>query len=207
MLGEISFVILREIIKRIIEFESIDNLIKLNKKFKKLIINDRVCQERYLFIKYNLIIEKDHLELIKNLNSKSYSRYIGKGSVINNDFNIFVRPKDDSFIIEYESYDDGSPRIFNFCADSMISIIKNILDKKIENYEEILISKGFYYLNANIKKYFFSVIWNHEDFLLDSCWSVWYNGIGEPKIFVDQTRIHLDDFNSKVLEVFDKLKN
>ena len=207
MLGDLSFVIIREIIKRTANYKSIDNLILINKRFKSFIINDRVCQEHYLKIKYNLIIEKNHLELIKLLNSKSYSRYIGKGSVINKYFNIFVRPKDDNFIVEYKFYDKGSYRSFVFSENSMVPIISDILDKKIKNYEELLLSKGFYYLNADIRQRFFTLTCNYEFFLFNSRWYTWYNEIDKPQIHLDERRKDFDDFNSKILEVFDKLKN
>ena len=161
MLSDLPFIIIREIIKRIIEYESIDNLINLNKKLKFLIINDRVCQEHYLLLKYNLIIDKEHLKLIKLLNLKNYSKYIGKGFSSNNDFNIFVRPKDDKFIIirKYPTFDRYVRRIFKFSETSMIPKILRIFDEKIEDFENILITEGFFYLNLGINKFYFETIW------------------------------------------------
>ena len=74
MLGDLPFVIIKEIIKRINDYNSINNLINLNKRFKSLIINDNICQECYLKIRYPKLDVNSHdlKELINALNSRFY---------------------------------------------------------------------------------------------------------------------------------------
>ena len=205
MLGEISFVIIREIIKRIVECESIDNLIKINKKFRNLIINDRVCQEHYLKIKYNLIMDKNDLEAIRFLNSKSYSKYIGKGFVINNHFNIFVRPKDDKFVITHNRiYNRGITnrsliRVFKFSDESIFRIILFSINKNVENFEHILKSNGFFYLHIDNKKEFMNL-----PLSIFARYERLFNEIGKANIKTEQ---YFDNFDHRILEIFNKLKN
>ena len=103
MLGDISFVILREIIKRIIECESIDNLRFLNKRLNNFILNDLPCQERYFLLRYpKILLNLDSYNLgtlIKLLNSKKYSKFIETKIPLDKKETLFVNPQDDSFIV------------------------------------------------------------------------------------------------------------
>ena len=204
MLDELPFVIIREIIKRIIEYESIDNLMKLNKRFKNLIINDKVCQEHYLFIKYNLIIEKDHLKLIRLLNSKSYSKYIRKESPKNDNFATFVRPKDDKFIIVYKHpQTDGSvKRTFKFSQNTVIPTLLKIIDEKIEDFEDILMSNEFFYLKIDIKGCYFEKSWGRGEYALTSPW-LFINPL--TKNVMSEMEQYRFNFDSKILEIINEL--
>ena len=150
MLGEISFVIIREIIKRIVEYKSIDNLINLNKRFKNLIINDKVCQKQYLYIRYpELKINCDNLkEKINVLNSKRYSYFFESGINEKQRTAVFARPSDGVFIIYHKSF--FNPFIINKLEIGYI--IKKILNKKLENMENVLIKENFFLFKHEISK-------------------------------------------------------
>ena len=204
MLDKLSLVIIKEIIKRIIEYESIDNLIKLNKRFTNFIINDRICKERYLFIKYNLIVEKDHLKLIRLLNSKSYSKYVRKGSSTNDNFATFVRPKDDKFIIarDHNFAIKNFKKIFKFSERSMIPTILKILDEKIEDVEYVLTLNDFFYLNVDIKELYFREMHSHINSPLESAYFAIDPQTGNMKFDV---LLHNSDFDPKILEIINEL--
>ena len=148
MLGELSFVIIREIIKRIIEYESIDNLRFLNKKLNSLITNDRICQKYYFSLRYPKIKwlsdSKDLGYLMKLLNFKKYSKYLELKFTSNKEELLFVRPHDDSFIIITKYY---SKRKFYLSDEKMIPFIQYIIDNDLENFKDIFLSKGFFHLN------------------------------------------------------------
>ena len=150
MLGEISFVIIREIIKRIIEYQLIDNLILINYRFKSLIINDQVCQEHYLLIRYpKLKINCDNLkEKINILNSKRYSRFFESG-IKDRKYIIFARPSDNAFIIYFRYM--HIPFAINRLE--IRHIIRKIFDEKLlEDIENILIQENFFLSENRISK-------------------------------------------------------
>ena len=150
MLGELPFVIIREIIKRIIEYESIDNLIKLNKRFKNLIINDNVCQECYLKIRYPKLdtnSDNNPKELIIALNFRSYSSEFESGLKKEQNFAVFANPENDNFIIYYNHRNFGKFTIskFNLC-----DIIGNLRRENLRNIEIILNKERFFLLEFEL---------------------------------------------------------
>ena len=173
MLGDLSFVIIREIIKRIDDYRSIDNLINLNYRFKNLIINDNICQEYYLKIRYyKLKIKSDNIkEIINVLNSKRYSRFFQSEINENQQNAIFARPSDDAFIIYYQY--NYAPFIINTLE--IRHIIRKIFDEKLENMEEILNRENFFLLEYRISKKFIEKI-------IPTRYSLWVRTLHDDKI-------------------------
>ena len=166
MLGDISFVILREIIKRIIEYESIDNLKLTNKRLNNFILNDLHCQEYYFSLRYPKIqinLDSYNLkELIKLLNSKKYSKFIETKIPLDYQDAVFVNPKNDSFIIISKDYLTRHHDIKFYCTNiKMVKILIYINDNYFNDFkrnfvlEKYFRSKNYFRLQFEIpEKYY-----------------------------------------------------
>ena len=160
MLGDLSFVILREIIKRIDEYESIDNLKFLNKRLNNFILNDLPCQERYFSLRYPKIkINLDSYNLgtlINLLNSKKYSKFIETKIPTDEEELVFVNPQNDSFIVFNRYYTASScNRNFHFTNFKMAKNLIKIVDNYIDDFEDILLSKKYFRLELKIPMKFY----------------------------------------------------
>ena len=149
MLSELSSIILREIILRFDEYQSILNFKLINKRIFKFINNDIIIQEHYLKLKYLLKISRstDLPKLIKILDSKSYNEIIGH-KLINNVINaVFFNSHDQSFIINFKSIgcvDNTNYIVFLEDNNSAYKIADIFIRDKLELLEETLISENYF---------------------------------------------------------------
>ena len=157
MLGDLLFVIIKEIIKRINDYRSIDNLIKLNKRFKLLIINDNICQEHYLKIRYPKLdtnSNNNNLKgLINALNFRSYSYKFDskiKREHQEQKFVLFANPKNDNFIIYFRDWFTG----FEFTVSdlNLCCIVDNLRKENLKNIEIILNKEKFFLLEFELSR-------------------------------------------------------
>ena len=154
MINDVPFIILREIILRL-DYKSITTLKLLNKRLNNFITNDIQWKRQYLKFKYpnfNSFNDNNLEELIKLFENKSYLKLLETGFSQNDNLTVFVRPKDDSFLMyskEFNKYD-----FINFCKNlyeqifdrikKLWPIISDIDNEKINNLEYFLFSEGFY---------------------------------------------------------------
>ena len=165
MLGDLSFIILREIIKRIVDHESIDNLTKLNKKFKNLITNDRVCQERYVSVRYpnlKIILNTKNLKIF--LKPKFYLELLESEIKENQNSALFIRPSDDSFII-YINFEYNDINITDFMTndETIVNIAQEVKCESLQNIKNILFEKDFFLLNLNVTAYIINCLFANPD--------------------------------------------
>lgn len=156
MLGNISLVILREIINKIDDYQSIINLKLINKRIFKLINNDIVIQRYYLKLKYNLIInDEDLFSYIKLLDSKVYSKLIERRTFNKNRPFLLVNPKDDTFILITSELDQ---RYFSYASvyscqkvcNEIYLFFRNCNKRSFDNF---VFSQGYITLNLNVSDF------------------------------------------------------
>ena len=146
MLSGLSSIIIREIILRFDDYQSIINFKMINKRFFKFIEYDIVIQRYYLLLKYNLILkDEDLFKYIKLLDSKCYSKLINQNLEIKNTF--FVNPTDDTFIHVFVS--NESIQAFTYSEQNLKCerIINFVLEKGIGYLKQSMISEGYFLLN------------------------------------------------------------
>ena len=153
MLSDLSSIVLREIILRFNEYESIINFKLINKRFFKFIKDDIVIKRYYLKLRYNLRInDEDLFEYIKLLNSKCYSKFIYQHTFDLSKHCAFVNPKNDTFIT-WKVY-QGVHCFGNFiirCSKSLeeklVSLFQNSTEENIQNN---LFLQGYITLNSEV---------------------------------------------------------
>ena len=168
MFDDIPSPILREIIKQIPDYKSIILLKLLNKRLNNFITNDVQWKKQYLKIKYSkfqIPSNNDQFEtseqlesFIKFLDSKSYSKFLETGFSKNDELTVFIKPKDDSFVVYSKINNEQNS---NFLREHRIEtttknlvMISKIDDEKINDLENFLFSKEFYKINFCDNRWF-----------------------------------------------------
>ena len=190
MINDVPFIILREIILRL-DYKLITTLKLLNKRLNHFITNDIQWKRQYLKFKYPNFktFDDDNLEeLIKLFENKSYLKLLETGFSQNDNLTVFVRPKDDSFIIYSKEIERGSfiefyENSYKHAFDTtqkLYPIFSVINDEKINNLEYFLFSKDFYRIKTKdykniqlILKNVFTLVgyssWNSSVKIFDHC--------------------------------------
>ena len=150
MLSDLSSIILREIILRIINYESITNLKLTNKRLFKFINDDIVIKRYYLKLRYNLILnDEDLLKYIKLLDSKIYSKFIQQRIFDKNKYCMFVNPQNDNFIL-WIGKNYGAILTIS-CSKSLKEIIFSLFQNSTkENIQNNLFLQGYITINSEI---------------------------------------------------------
>ena len=153
MFDLISFIILREIFINIIKQKDILNF-KISLKRISLFVNsDRVCQEHYIKIGYNLNFDlnsndhfKNYKNLILHLDKKQYSKFYRPKFEWSCGWKIFVRPSDDCVIAFGKtilSY--GNCYYLMGCFENHIFLkLQKSIEKEDDDFEKIMNSNGFF---------------------------------------------------------------
>ena len=167
---EISLIILRPIIKNIIEFQDIINYAHTNKRIHKLIMSDYECQQQICdslgyemnLREFDLDKYKNFQEFAENFFKSKFSKYLTTNREIKSDkMSFFVNPSNDS-MITFRSKDLNNCMFFNFTASeksTLVFINKEILIPKIANFQQILFLKGYFkisdsYARINLSQYY-----------------------------------------------------
>ena len=134
MLSELSSVIIREIILRFDDYQSILNFKIINKRFFKFINNDTVIQRYYLKLRYNVVVKDNNLlKIIKLLDFKLCSEFIEQYSNAGI-FEAFTNPINENFILsaELEEHD-----IHYIISSENNKNVDDILKNKKANFEKM----------------------------------------------------------------------
>ena len=150
MLSELSSIIIREIILRFNEYESIINFKLTNKRLFKFIEYDIVIQRYYLKLRYNLILkDEDILKYLHLLDSKCYSKYLTYFTSFKKEVTIFVNPHNDYFIICIKTEENNVPLLIMSKDNvSIDKITDSILENKIEIFKDTLVDEGYLLLDV-----------------------------------------------------------
>ena len=148
MLSELSLIIIREIILRFNEYQSILKFKLTNKRLFKFIEYDIVVQRYYLKLKYNLIInDEDLFKYIKLLDSKFYSKCLTYFESFKRKNMIFVNPCNDHFIVFMERSKNSFSLVISKDNAIIYKITNSILENNIETLKETLFAEGYLLLD------------------------------------------------------------
>ena len=142
MLGELPFIILRELFVRF-DGEIMFNFKFLNKRIFNFVVDDRVCQCVYLQKRFNLSSFKHNLkELIGILDSKKYSRFFTQEKLLykTEGFLLYIRPYDNAMITIFK--DNNSLELIINVDFSYQQILKSI-EEKNSFFEDKIFNNGF----------------------------------------------------------------
>lgn len=207
MFGDIPSLILKEIILRM-NYKSMIILKLLNKKFNYQImniVNNIIWQQQYLEFRYPKIkINSNNfllISLIKLLDSKPYSNLLETGFSQNERLTVFVRLKDDSFIVYFGEVFRNNRIEHTFETTNKNSYIIELINKEmIDNLEGYLFSQEFYRINIE----------NFEQFLIktkDFCENLMIKRFRATRItnLPKNILIHKKDYDIEMLKVINEL--
>ena len=202
MINEFPFLILREFIIRITNYESITNLRLVNKRSFKFINDDLVIQKYYLKLRYNLKISRNtnFPKLIQLLDSKCYSKFIKQGYKINSTEAIFVNPSNDYFV--FCTRNNGQVKHVLLLQDDPVARkIGNIfLQNKEELLEESMCSEGYFLFDQTNSIF--------EHIFTDVCGTRHGFQIMGPEIGTKIClRLYSETFNQRIITKLKTIKN
>lgn len=166
-MNKLPLLILRELIVSFDDYKLILIIKLLNKRFYNFINNDKVCQERYLKLKYDLEFNlNDNVnlsKLISVIDSKFYSHLLKRG--LDSNFNkvAFINPYCDSVILLIDPHPENVFVIISSKNNLTLNLLTDLIsNNNRELIEKSLFSEGYFILKDEESKIFYDGVesWN-----------------------------------------------